>query len=209
MQPEFSVVAERVEGFEFDESSRNLFVRASDFSVYAVATGDEPEYVVAAAITARTWPAADALGGYLERSFSFGGTLDELSELVHGPSLAVLLADPRFKFVGDCGRAAYEPDPPLCIRTPGLIIRCHDPDLCLRAGVVEAWEALTDGEDPVDWLAGDLEALDARAVAALGGRQNACFEFTGPREELIVLAWGSSLADLMADPRFRIVRVHL
>src|SRR6185312_8404877 len=99
MQPEFSVVAEWVEGFEFDESSRNRFVRASDFAVYAVATGDElVEYVVAGAITALTWPAADALGGYLDRAFSFDGTRDELSELASGPGLAVLLADPRFKF---------------------------------------------------------------------------------------------------------------
>jgi len=93
----------------------------------------------------------------------------------------------------------------LVIRTPSIVIRGDDPDLF--AGAVEAWEAQNDGEDQDLWQAGDLEALDAQAVAALCGRREAWFEFTGRRAELIDLA-RSSLADLLSDPRMRVTGCH-
>ena len=57
-------------------------------------------------------------------------------------------------------------------------------------------------------LGGDLAALTDQAVEVLGGRNEVAFEFDGDRGELVVLAWGSSLADMLADRRFRIVDVQ-
>jgi len=57
-------------------------------------------------------------------------------------------------------------------------------------------------------LGGDLAALTDHAVEVLGGKSEVAFEFDGDRGELVVLAWGSSLTDMLADRRFRIVDVQ-
>lgn len=53
-------------------------------------------------------------------------------------------------------------------------------------------------------IRGVIEAASDAAVEVLAGRTEVAFAFAGDAGELVVLAWGSSLTDLIADPRMRV-----
>lgn len=191
---------------DFDEENGIFISLMCDVAVRIVTEGDARAGFVIRGDIAADYDefAFEALGCRVERQFEFDGTRSELAYLVNSSGLDDILLDQRFRIVGRPAAAMRfgfvdsieaEGASTFVARTPNLII----------------W-AETDSSVG---LAGGLRALDSQAVAALKGlrdadyifARDADYKFDGTRAELIVLAWGSSLADLLADQRFQIKQV--